>query len=198
MFLIEKEGNEMPPKTKFSREEIIDRAFEIVRAEGFESLTARSLAAKMNSSSRVIFTWFDSMDELKREVLIRAGAEYRKYIEEGLKEPLPFKGAGLKYIEFAQKESRLFQLLFMGGHREEDGPELEPGYRTFVGIIAESHRISEEDALKLYLHLWVYSHGIASMCATHTNPFKEEDISAMLSEVFLSLLETYKSGKDTI
>ena len=96
MFLIEKEGNEMPPKTKFSREEIIDRAFEIVRAEGFESLTARSLAAKMNSSSRVIFTWFDSMDELKREVLIRAGAEYRKYIEEGLKEPLPFKGAGLK------------------------------------------------------------------------------------------------------
>ncbi len=189
----------MPPKCKFSRQEIIDCAFEIARTEGFEFLTARYLAGKMNSSSRVIFTWFDGMDELKKEVLIRAGKEYRKYIEEGLKEPLPFKGAGLKYIEFARKESKLFHLLFMGENREkESNLELEPGYRTFVRIIAESNRISEEAALKLYLHLWVYTHGIAVMCAEHTNPFKEEDISKMLSEVFLSLLEEYKSGKETI
>ena len=76
-----------------------------------------------------------------------------------------------------------------------NNPELEPGYEVFIRIIAESHRISEQNALKLYLHLWVYTHGIAVMCATHTNPFKEEDISAMLSEVFLSLLKEYRDGE---
>ena len=31
----------MPPKAKFTREEIIDAAFEMVRRDGFEMLTAR-------------------------------------------------------------------------------------------------------------------------------------------------------------
>ena len=33
----------MPPKAKFSREEIIDAAINIVREDGFDALTSRTL-----------------------------------------------------------------------------------------------------------------------------------------------------------
>ena len=72
----------MPPKAKFTREEIIDAAFEMVRRDGFEILTARSLGAKLGSSARPIFTVFKSMDEVQEEVLRKAKRLYESYEDE--------------------------------------------------------------------------------------------------------------------
>lgn len=50
----------MPPKAKFAKEEIVNAALDIVRTEGFESLTARALGSKLGSSARPIFTVFQN------------------------------------------------------------------------------------------------------------------------------------------
>ena len=39
----------------------------------------------------------------------------------------------------------------------------------------------------LYRHLWVYSHGIATLCATRACAFAPEEIETMLTEIFLAL-----------
>ena len=44
----------MPPRAKFSREEIIKAGLDIVRENGLEALTARALGDKLGSSSRPI------------------------------------------------------------------------------------------------------------------------------------------------
>ena len=44
----------MPPKFKFSREQIIDASVEIIRKNGSEALTARALAQKLDSSAKPI------------------------------------------------------------------------------------------------------------------------------------------------
>lgn len=59
----------MPPKAKFTKEEIIEAALEITRSEGFQALTARALGTKLGSSSRPIFTLFQNMDEVQQEVV---------------------------------------------------------------------------------------------------------------------------------
>ena len=41
----------MPPKAKFTKEQITKAALEIVRAENMESLTARALGKKLGSSA---------------------------------------------------------------------------------------------------------------------------------------------------
>ena len=66
----------MPPKVKFTREEIIRSALDIVRETGPEGLTARSLAARLGCSVKPIFGLFRSMDEVQQEVL---AAGYRLY-----------------------------------------------------------------------------------------------------------------------
>ena len=59
----------MPPKAKFTREQITKAALEIVREENFERLTARSLGKKMGSSACPIFTVFENMEEVQQAVL---------------------------------------------------------------------------------------------------------------------------------
>ena len=46
----------MPPKPKFTKEEIVAAALELVSANGIEALTARELSAYLGSSARPIFT----------------------------------------------------------------------------------------------------------------------------------------------
>ena len=70
----------MPPKAKFTKEEIINAAFDIVRKNGLLSLTARTLGAKLGSSARPIFTVFTGMEEVIAEVKDCARKEYNKYI----------------------------------------------------------------------------------------------------------------------
>lgn len=58
----------MPPKPKFTREQIIGYALNIVERDGIKALTARELGKEMGSSARPIFTVFKNMDELCSEV----------------------------------------------------------------------------------------------------------------------------------
>ena len=45
-----KEGKKMPPKFKFTREEIIQAALDLTRESGIAAVTARRLGAKLGSS----------------------------------------------------------------------------------------------------------------------------------------------------
>ena len=49
-------------------------------------------------------------------------------------------------------------------------------------------------AEKLYRHLWIYSHGIATLCTTKMCRFTGEEISQMITEVFTSLLKEETSS----
>ncbi|HCG61822.1 MAG TPA: TetR/AcrR family transcriptional regulator, partial [Collinsella sp.] len=58
----------MPPRVKFTKEEIVEAALRVTREGGIDSLTARSLAAELGASTRPMFTYFETVDELKHEV----------------------------------------------------------------------------------------------------------------------------------
>lgn len=103
----------MPPKAKFTKEEIIEAALAITRQDGLEAVTARELGSRLNSSARPVFTVFQNMEEVIEEVKNAARERYKEYIYEGLQEEPAFKGVGRAYIRFAVEEKRLFRLLFM-------------------------------------------------------------------------------------
>lgn len=183
----------MPPRAKFTKEEIIEAALEIVRNEGFAALTARALGARLGSSARPIFTVFQGMDEIRQAVVDKAKALYREYIKRGLSDTPAFKGVGTQYILFSIHEPKLFQLLFMKEH--DDVPELsavlpmiDENYEAILSSVRDSYNLSHETAEKLYRHLWIYTHGIAALCATKMCRFTGEEISVMMTEVFISLL----------
>ncbi len=54
----------MPPKAKFTQEQIVETALSIIENQGLENLTARNLGENLGSSARPIFTAFNNMDEV--------------------------------------------------------------------------------------------------------------------------------------
>lgn len=187
----------MPPKAKFTREEITNAALEIVRAQSFESLTARALAKRLGSSACPVFTVFENMEEVQQAVLQAIRRIYKAYVEKGLAENPAFKGVGTQYILFAVNEPKLFQILFMSEKNEETNldnvlPLIDENYEAILASITAGYGIKGEAAEKLYRHLWIYTHGIASLCATKMCRFTESEISEMMTEVFVALLKQIK------
>ncbi len=190
----------MPPKAKFTREEIIAAGLDLVREEGFSALTARGLGARLGSSARPVFTIFEGMEEVQQAVIDAARALYGEYTERGLLENPAFKGVGTQYILFAIKEPKLFQLLFMREQQQVPNlagilPKIDDNYEKILASVREGYGLDGGTAEWLYRHLWIYTHGIAALCATGMCCFSGEEISRMMTEVMLSLLENRKKEK---
>ena len=194
---LEREKQDMPPKAKFTKEEITETAFNIVRADGFEALTSRELGIRLGSSARPIFTVFKNMEEVQQAVVESAKALYKEYVNKGLRSEHPFKGVGTQYILFSVNEPKLFQLLFMTERPQIPDlsgvlPLIEESYEEILLSIQDTYGISELLAEKLYHHLWIYTHGIATLCATRMCSFTGAEISSMITEVFTSILKNIK------
>lgn len=190
----------MPPKTKFTKKQIAEAALDMIREEGIENLTARALGKKLGCSTCPIFTVFENMEEVQSEVQKAAKVLYAEYIQDGLNQELAFKGVGTQYIRFAIKEPKLFQLLFMSEQKQKPAvanvlPIIDENYRQILLSVQNGYDMNENEAEKLYRHLWIYTHGIAVLCATNMCLFTAEEISKMITEVFKSLLSEIKGGK---
>lgn len=193
----------MPPKARFTKDEIIEAALDIVRTDGFQALTARALGTKLGSSARPIFTVFQSMEEVQQEVIKAARERYNLYVKQAFSQSQAsentFKRVGAQYILFAVTEPKLFQLLFM--KEQENRPDvtgvlplIDENYERILDAIHQNYGLDTESAKKLYQHLWIYSHGIATLCATGMCRFTGEEISEMMTEVCSSILGKWKGG----
>ncbi len=187
----------MPPKFKFTREQIISAALDVTRKNGIAGLTARGLAAELGSSAKPIFGLFKNMEEVQSEVLSAANVLYQFYIQNGMagsKYP-PYKASGVAYIQFAKEEKELFKLLFMrdrtGEKIEENREEIQP----MLNIIMKNLGISEDEAYLFHLELWLYVHGIATMVATNYLDWDIEFISKALTDAYQGLKCRYTGGK---
>ena len=183
----------MPQKAKFSKEEIINSAIKIVESQGIERLTARSLGKELGTSSRPIFTTFTSMDDVLNGVNLYANNLYQSYVSDGLKESIAFKGVGKAYIRFASEHPKLFQLLFMKEQAEVPNLNkvlglIEDSYQPILDVISLSYNVSEKLAKEIYLNMWIYNHGIATLIANKMCRFGSEEISNMLTTVCQSLI----------
>lgn len=188
----------MPPKAKFTKEEVISTALEMVKENGIEVLTARALGERLGSSARPIFTLFENMDEVQSEVVSAARKLYEKYEDEGMSGENAFKGSGTGYIKFASEQPNLFRLLFMTKingvpDHEQVLPIIDDYYEKIICSVQSEYGFSRETAKQIYQHMWIYSHGIASLIAMNVCSFSEQAIFEMLTDVGAGIIRKYKS-----
>ena len=190
----------MPPKPKFTRDEVIAAALELVSAKGMSALTSRDLGARLGSSARPIFTVFSSMEEVQEEVKKAAIKRFEQYAEKAVHYTPVFKQVGMQMILFAKEEPQLYQLGFMSGnHNIQSFDEIferlgDVAYQC-VDVIQKDYGLSVEDARKLFEHVWIHTFGIGALCATGMCNFPEEQIIEMLGHDFIAMMMLIKSGQ---
>ncbi|MDE7405364.1 MAG: TetR/AcrR family transcriptional regulator [Clostridiales bacterium] len=188
----------MPPKSKFSKEEIVSVALSEVEKNGFDALTARTLALALGSSPRPIFTVFSSMDEVCAAVVDSANALYNKYVDAGLKDAVPFRGVGEAYLRFAHEHPKLFMLLFMREQPEQLDERgvldaIDQNAEKILQSVIDSYGLERKQAERLYMHLWVYTHGIAAAIVTGVCRFSDE--RAMLKDECFAMIKHIKQSE---
>ena len=182
----------MPPKFKYTKEQIIQTALELAREGGIAAVTAKSVGAKLNSSVKLVFGQFANMEEVKNEVLKEAYQFWRNYIQTAMgKNEYPTcassgKAYGMAYIHFAKEEKELFKLLFMrdrSGEVTDDGADMKP----VLEAIMRASGLSAEDAYMVHTEMWIFVHGIATMVATSYLAWDDQLISQFLTDTYFGM-----------
>ncbi len=74
-------------------------------------------------------------------------------------------------------------------------PVIDDNYDKILASLMDGYRLKEPVAERIYRHLWIYSHGIATLCATKMCQFTKEEIEEMMAEVFKGLLIQETKGE---
>lgn len=185
----------MPPKAKFSKEEIVVAAFGLICENGEDALTAREVASRLGVSTKPIFTYFKTMDELKDEVFKAACEFYREYTESGLDEKIPLLGFCARYISFARQEPKLYRFLFLSSRSNNEHISFTlPGelHRRVVQSVMWFYEMDEETAKSFLLNMLIVSQGFAAMIISGSCPFSEAEIRKIGSGMSFALCKAYK------
>lgn len=185
----------MPPSVKFTKEEIVNAALQVVREKGTAALTARQIAAVLGVSTRPIFTYFQNMQQVQEAVRQAAQALYHSYIKKGLEQVHPFIGLGEQYIRFATQEPELYRLLFLPlapGSENKAMEEMERTQNLVLEFLQQIYQLDEAAAKRFFRDVWLVAHSLAALIVTNCCPYSPEEIRQILTSVSLSVCKACK------
>lgn len=183
----------MPPKPKFTKEEMVAKALQIVEEQGASALTARELGKALGSSTRPIFTVFSGMDELQEAVCAAAMKSFEGYAAAAVEGMPIFKSVGMKMVMFGMEKPELYKLLFMSersGFSSLDGMLARLGATADACIFAicESYGLTADEARRLFENVWIYTFGIGALCASGACKLTKRQLSDMLTTEFKAVM----------
>lgn len=156
----------MPPKVTISRLQVLEAAFELVRAQGLSALSARRVARALGCSTQPVYRAYRSMDELKAEVLEKAGILARSYLVGDTDEELPFLQVGLGSLRFARDEPHLYRDFVLSSEFIED---LRRGAAPPDFVLERMREdavlgaLGAEQIKRIHNVLWFFSQGLATL-----------------------------------
>lgn len=184
----------MPPKAKITKDMILHTVLDITRETGFETVNARSIAGKLQCSTRPIFTCYENMEELKKDFLDFAYEYYLQYVSSfsSSEQVIPSLLLPLSYIEFAAEETHLFKLLFMNDmdlnmaeakdfYNEADNEKRAAAFSETIGVELERAKV-------IFLDLFLYTHGIAVLTAAGKIAFDRGSAEKMLMNLLSAFI----------
>ena len=190
----------MPPKAKFTKEQITKAALCVVSEKGAQALTAKELGAALGTSTTPIFTVFHSMQEVQDAVMLAAMERFEEYAHKAAHLGPVFKQIGMQMILFAKEEPKLYQLIFMSSISEAQTfddiyAHLGSVADECLDVLQKDYDLSKDNAKTLFEHVWIHTFGIGALCATGMCDFSHEQIAQMLTQDFTAMMMLMKSGK---
>lgn len=191
----------MPTTIKISKDMILDAAFKIAREEGIEKISNREIAKKLDCSIRPIYYQFENVQEMQKELYLKIEKYFYQFLMNNMVDDIPkYKQIGIHYIKFAQKEKKLFQILFMGDMGLTPNAFISKAgkdYEDIEKLIKISTNLDEKEIKDFHTKMWIFTHGIATLVANNTVHLEEKQIKELLSNEFqaLMLLEENPNNK---
>ena len=181
------------PEQKVGRETVLDAALGLLRERGETALSARTVAERAGCSVQAdLRALFGDMARTRgahctSHARAWVAAYNREHVDDGRN---AFEANGLSHLRLARTERHLFQFLYLSPHME--ATSFAEVYESVAidGVqqcIEELGHLSPAAARALYLHMIVYTHGMAAMLVAGAQ-FSDEELGERLNEAFTGLL----------
>lgn len=186
----------MAPKTKFTKDNVIEAAFEIAKEEGFSAITARSVAKRLGSSVAPIYFNFETIDDLM-EALIQHIFSISNDLLAKQEGHNIYENIGRASLEFARDYPVIFRELIMQPNRYMESYEtLEKGLLEAMGDDEAMSDWTMDEKRRLLFKMRVFQTGLSAMVANEHIPswLSEKELEELLMEVGdeLSLIQNIK------
>lgn len=173
----------MPPKKKFSKQQIIDAAFEIAKSEGIEKITIRKVATRLGSSIAPIYVNFNDVNELIGVVVQKVfDVSQRLLIEQNSGNR--FRDIGVASIRFAKGYPHLFRDLVMNSNDYMKGYDKGMGDELIMHMKKDPtlEGFTEDELKDILMKMKIFQTGLTVMVANRlfTDDINEEKMVEIL------------------
>ena len=153
-------------KVKFTRENIVNATYDLMKQEGMKSISARKIAKKLKGSTAPIYAHFSNLEILKEEVIEIAKSNFPKYVNKEYTER-EMLNIAMGIAVFAREERELFKSIFL---MDDDFKDL---FDVVVKDVVEKSKdderfegFNDEKIEKIILQIWYYVHGYSTLICT--------------------------------
>jgi AcrR family transcriptional regulator len=201
------------------RERILDAARELFNARGYDAVTMREIAARIEYSATALYGHFADkqalIDELCREDFSRLGERFVALA--AVADPVErLCRAGVAYVDFAEEHPEHYRLMFMTERpatAPEENERTDPTRNSYVFlryliadlIGADRLRPTLTDVDSVAQSAWAAVHGVLALDLTidRTGPWidfkpRAERIAACLELLLTGLLRDPDAGRRTL
>ena len=191
----------MPPKNKFTKEQIIEIAFEIARKEGIDAITIRKIADNLGSSIAPIYVNFKDVEELKEAVISKI-YDISNSILQNQNSGDVFLDIGIASVKFAKDYSVIFKDIILKNNHYLDNYDEQVGNN----IIQEMKKdealkdLSNEELKLLLMKMRVFQAGLSIMATNESfaSELTDERIIEMLRHTGDDIVNGMKTRKENI
>ncbi len=167
---------------RFLRQEILDAATDLFVNEGFERVSMRRIADKIEYSPTTIYLYFKDKAELLDQICMETFSRLAQHLTRMLEQPGDplerLKRGLLAYIRFGIENSQQYRVVFMtpapeGFDKVKYLQQGSPGMQAFdflrrsVFDCISAGKFRSGDAELIAQTLWCGIHGVTSLLITH-------------------------------
>lgn len=181
----------MPKAVYYNKERITKAVIDIIRKDGPNSITSRSIGKKLGCSVSPLFREYKNMEEIYTDVRKTAEKIFSDYLADSVNYDPAFKEFGVRLLRFSKEEPNLFCYLFL-----EKGGSSEIAHKIAQECLkqtGESFNLTPEQSEQIFEQEWTFACGLAMLCNRNPEEYPDERISQMLSTQFMSQLILIKS-----
>lgn len=161
----------MTEPVTYTRERVVEAAFELIREEGWSTVSARSIAQRLGSSTMPIYSHLRSIAEVERALRAKARAMLKEFQSRPWTADVLLNLA-FGYIAFARDERHLFRFLYIDRPDVIAEGEMSGMKGFFDQEFADRTEVADAVAAlgpgldSLVEHSWIFTHGLAMLLSS--------------------------------
>ncbi|HIY57569.1 MAG TPA: TetR/AcrR family transcriptional regulator [Candidatus Tetragenococcus pullicola] len=177
----------------YTRELILQAAYEVMERDGFSGFTARSVADQLGVSTQPIYLEFKNMQDLKKSLIEKVYQDLEEQVFSVEHTDDKLVDMCLNYIDFAKKNPSIFMALFLderGGGKFMYDISFDHFKRTAKSTKKYEH-LSDRNLKALHIGVWVTITGMTTLMSAHIMQTSRQEVIETIQQTIDSILTSH-------